>query len=255
LTKHSVPKTQQVCKPQPNPEVIRRVILGELHRVFRDRHGPEFPDNEAGHRDLDILLRYHALHPTHGREKMRHTIETRASWMKEDEVEMTISDLTVLDPRYLRLKPEELRDRIWLSSADRERLRAWHVPPFDKTEKELARYRKARRNDQETLRRRGAGAMPRADYELESLSRSKPWESEGVSRATWYRTRDKCAASAEEPRSIAPLNGQAHTLTSKSRPCETSPRLGEKVLAATDLSQGVNETQTERSEQHDRRDY
>jgi predicted DNA-binding transcriptional regulator YafY len=30
-------------------------------------------------------------------------------------------------------------------------------------------------------------AQPRADYLANSLSRSKPWEGLGMSRATWYR--------------------------------------------------------------------
>ena len=37
-------------------------------------------------------------------------------------------------------------------------------------------------------------AQPRADYEAQSLARTKPWESEGVSRATWYRRQKKHAA-------------------------------------------------------------
>lgn len=30
-------------------------------------------------------------------------------------------------------------------------------------------------------------ALPRAEYEANSLTRSKPWEAVGMSRATWYR--------------------------------------------------------------------
>ena len=30
-------------------------------------------------------------------------------------------------------------------------------------------------------------ALPRAEYEANSLMRSKPWEALGMSRATWYR--------------------------------------------------------------------
>jgi predicted ArsR family transcriptional regulator len=30
-------------------------------------------------------------------------------------------------------------------------------------------------------------AQPRAEYEAQSLSRAKPWEALGMSRATWYR--------------------------------------------------------------------
>lgn len=32
-----------------------------------------------------------------------------------------------------------------------------------------------------------AVALPRAEYLANSLSRSKPWEALGISRATWYR--------------------------------------------------------------------
>jgi len=38
--------------------------------------------------------------------------------------------------------------------------------------------------------RREAGAIPRAEYES-GLSVSKPWEAEGISRATWYRKKDR----------------------------------------------------------------
>jgi hypothetical protein len=30
-------------------------------------------------------------------------------------------------------------------------------------------------------------AQPRAEYEAQSISRTKPWEALGMSRATWYR--------------------------------------------------------------------
>lgn len=32
-------------------------------------------------------------------------------------------------------------------------------------------------------------AQPRAEYEANSAERTRPWETEGVSRATWYRRR------------------------------------------------------------------
>lgn len=38
---------------------------------------------------------------------------------------------------------------------------------------------------QSTVRR--YWALPRAEYEANSLTRSKPWEALGMSRATWYR--------------------------------------------------------------------
>nr|MBP6520281.1 hypothetical protein [Shewanella sp.] len=35
--------------------------------------------------------------------------------------------------------------------------------------------------------RRAAGAVDRETYERQSLSRQKPWEALGMSRASWYR--------------------------------------------------------------------
>lgn len=47
----------------------------------------------------------------------------------------------------------------------------------------------ARERDKErhTARRRAAGAVDRATYEANALSRQKPWEALGMSRASWHR--------------------------------------------------------------------
>jgi hypothetical protein len=51
----------------------------------------------------------------------------------------------------------------------------------------LARRRQHKRQRKEAIRR-AAGAKPRAIYEATSISRNKPWEALGMSRASWYRT-------------------------------------------------------------------
>jgi hypothetical protein len=38
-------------------------------------------------------------------------------------------------------------------------------------------------------RKRRPGVKPRAEYEGNSISRSRPWLAEGVSRTSWYRLR------------------------------------------------------------------
>jgi hypothetical protein len=62
-----------------------------------------------------------------------------------EEKERTISDYANLDPRRLWPSRQELREKVFLSTADMERLKAWHIPPYDKTDRELANYRKAKR--------------------------------------------------------------------------------------------------------------
>jgi len=44
-----------------------------------------------------------------------------------------------------------------------------------------------RHREREESRRRAAGAIPRDKYESNSVSRQKPWDAEGISRATYYR--------------------------------------------------------------------
>jgi hypothetical protein len=47
--------------------------------------------------------------------------------------------------------------------------------------------RRDRDRKRDEVRRRAAGAVDRATYEANSASRQKPWESLGMSRASWYR--------------------------------------------------------------------
>lgn len=59
---------------------------------------------------------------------------------------------------------------------------------------EMARERDRKRHE---VRRRAAGATDRQSYESASLSRRKPWESLGMSRASWYRAGKPAAPSVE----------------------------------------------------------
>jgi hypothetical protein len=54
------------------------------------------------------------------------------------------------------------------------------------------KHRKSASRERSEARRRDAGAIPRAEYEANSLSRTRPWEADGLSRRTWER-RQKAA--------------------------------------------------------------
>lgn len=45
----------------------------------------------------------------------------------------------------------------------------------------------ARHRKRDEVRRRAAGAIERAEYEANAISKQKPWEALGMSRAKWYR--------------------------------------------------------------------
>jgi hypothetical protein len=79
--------------------------------------------------------------------------------------------------------PDKLGRYLRLSDATRTRIGIHTIGAYDlsKRQRTLRRKQKARER-QERLRRR-RGALPHS----QSLSRTKPWEVEGISRPTWYR--------------------------------------------------------------------
>jgi hypothetical protein len=59
--------------------------------------------------------------------------------------------------------------------------------------KELRKLRNRRGQER---RRRAAGSRPRAEYEANSLSATKPWEAMNMSRRTWERHRNKASVAS-----------------------------------------------------------
>ncbi len=84
----------------------------------------------------------------------------------------------LVDPRY-RARRQTLVD--WLGVTAEEQ-RNMHVLIGD------AEARR-RHRDGEAERRRSSGAVARDEYVGQSLQQTRPWESTGISRATWYRRR------------------------------------------------------------------
>jgi hypothetical protein len=62
-----------------------------------------------------------------------------------------------------------------------------------KQRRRLEQRQRTRRNRQEKARRRGRQVKSRREYEANSINRTKPWLALGISRATWYRTRETSA--------------------------------------------------------------
>jgi hypothetical protein len=97
----------------------------------------------------------------------------------------------VLDGPSIFENDDELGKRLRVSYADRRRLKLRTIGAYDvnrKSRKKLQRAEKRRRDRLDAEKRRRAnGAMPRAQYEANSLSKTKPWERMGISRAKYYR--------------------------------------------------------------------
>ncbi len=79
----------------------------------------------------------------------------------------------------------------FLGVTDRQRtaLGITSIGSIDVGRKQREKRRREHKRMNKELIRRARGIKPRAQYESSSLSRTRPWDSEGISRRTWYRRR------------------------------------------------------------------
>lgn len=86
----------------------------------------------------------------------------------------------LVDPRY-RFQTTTIVELLAITEAEMRACSLRHlVSPEIRREQERQRWHE---------RRALAGGLLRADYRAQALSRERPWEAEGISRATWYRRR------------------------------------------------------------------
>jgi hypothetical protein len=131
---------------------------------------------------------------------------------------------------------DRLAEILGLEFADRQRLAIRTIGAVDKTRLERQLIRKERKREQDrikvAIKRRKRGAISREEYLAESLSRSRPWERDGISKATWYRRR----------RQITPIETETGWSTSllKSLPIDTPvSRQGNTKPVSPSISRAV----------------
>jgi hypothetical protein len=135
-----------------------------------------------------------------------------------DEIE-TAADIAKHRPDSDRLaSADQMAEMLDLEYEDRQRLAIFTIGAVDMTKRQRANARKQRKREQDRAkkeaRRRERGAPNREQYRAESLSQTRPWEQEGISRSTWERRRRKHDATCSPP----------HTLIGGDQPA--SPGLG-----------------------------
>jgi hypothetical protein len=115
-----------------------------------------------------------------------------ASYATKEQLETAV-ELALKHPRLE--KADELGRRFEITYAVRTFLKLKTIGCCDKTKVQRTRLRKARKRERDRLRsackRAERGAMPRAQWLENSKTRTKPWEQEGKSRATYYRSLKK----------------------------------------------------------------
>jgi hypothetical protein len=152
------------------------IRASELERLFHFRYGATLPDDDAGRDDLWLLVQHLANGPDAGR-RCQKSIRTWAAWMPEDEAAALIAK--AIDKPF-RFKAATVAKLVRLTDEERFRLGITTIRSIDARETPAERKNRQRRE-----KRAKARAL-----KPPSLSQTKPWEAEGISRKTWYRRRD-----------------------------------------------------------------
>jgi len=166
------------------PLSMAALRCAEIDRLLVARYGTVLPADDAGAEDARIMAHHLALMSGDPRRRITAWTGKRTPWMAPDAAERLIEQ-TIAKP--LRWRADKLGKLLNLVEADRRRLGITTIGAADVTKEQRAAARKARKREAMQRRRRNAGAKPRSEYEAAAAGHGKPWEAEGVSRATWYR--------------------------------------------------------------------
>jgi hypothetical protein len=191
-------------KRDRRPFSFAKLRISELQRLFTARYGRTLPDDDCG-RDEALIMAHHIANGPGDHPKLTTAwLSLWAPWMDPDEVASLIVTVT-RNP--IRWRADKLAQRLRLTEAERRRLRITTIGAIDMSKAERATRRRERKRQRERNRRLAKGAKSRAEYEANSISRTKPWLALGMSRARWYRQQQnggaKQSKSSDEARTAS----------------------------------------------------
>jgi hypothetical protein len=165
-------------------KLMTRVRLRELERLFSSRYGKFLPDSDDGRNALEIAAHHIAHMGPDAERHIRDWARVWAPWMPAKRLAQLTRSVLL---RPAKFKADTVGSRLQVTPEEREALKLTTIGAVGQSPEIRRAFRKARRRDAERRRRRRRGAKPREEYEVTSLTRTKPWEVLGMSRRTWYR--------------------------------------------------------------------
>lgn len=176
---------RQKGRKRATPMQIVALRIADLSTLFRSRYGTVLPDDDAGRDDIRLAVD-HLAALAHPARAITRWLETWAPWMTLGEQRQVIADGIAGQRNW---KADALAWRLRLTKEERTMLGITTIGAIDHGKAARKKRRKERERERQAAKRRAAGAVPRAQYEGQSLEKQKPWLAEGISRRTWYRRR------------------------------------------------------------------
>jgi hypothetical protein len=179
-TKHKSGKRRR-----PSPMQLIGLRMRDLCILFRSRYSghDQLPDDDAGREDLFIAINHLAC-LAHPRKHIADWIDAWAPWLTAGE-QRDLVGRSLANPQ--RWTADQLAWRLRLTKEQRNMLGITTIGAIDESKAARTKRRREREKQRRKASRRAKGALPRQEYEQRAISRAKPWEAEGISRATWYR--------------------------------------------------------------------
>lgn len=205
---------------RPSQETLRRFLLGDLRRLIQLRCGGiVVPDDDVGREYVEELLTVISLGKK-ADERMQFEIEQVAPWMQATDAKQMVERIGSLGRSLRMIDRKRLSQRLRLTNAEREARKIWQLPPCDLSKAQLIEQRKAK---DRTRKRKARARKPRAAYLANSLSQQRPWQAEGVGRATWYRRQAEVETSVSADQSkretgVSPIKKDMHRTHPSHRP-------------------------------------
>lgn len=174
-------KRRRGKRPRPSLSALR---IHDLNKLFAARYGHALPDDDAGKDDAQVMAHHLAALSGDPRKRINGWLRLWCPWMSLADAEAVLAE-AILRPQ--RWRADKLAWRLRLTEADRSALRITTIGAVDLGRSERTKRRRDRAKLRKQMLRRAAGAKPRAQYEANSINRTKPWIALGMSRAAWYR--------------------------------------------------------------------
>ena len=169
-------------KRDRRPCLITLLRLNQLERFFAYSYGRHLPDDDSGRDDL-LVVAHHLAQLGALERHLPAWARLWAPWLPEADCAALIARVL---SKPLRWTADRLGWRIGLTDATRTLLKITTIGGIGCSKVQRAERREVRdavaHRERRKLKASGRNRPP-------PLSAAKPWEAEGISRATWYRRR------------------------------------------------------------------
>lgn len=176
-------KARQRAGVVPKSRTMAAARISELTRLFDDLFGPmRLPNSDDGYQAARVMV-HHIGRLKHAERRMSDWLGTCAGFLSMAERERLISEV---DECPLKWTADKLAWKFKVTLEQRTRLKLTTIGAIDLPKVERIKRRARAKRDRMAANRQAQGAMTRAEYR-KAVKSAKPWEAEGLSRASWYR--------------------------------------------------------------------